>query len=169
MWSVAGLSPRRPGFIPRSFHVRFMVDTVALVQVNLSVLLFFRQYHSTSAPHSQSLASTILPVPHTHSHSPVPFHQCPTLTVTRQYHSTSAPHSCLMYQQLSLPSPSLSVLLKLISIFCFILFPPFTTIYKNFVGTNRSTSPHFIYYCYYLAPTCFGILAILMELTPGFH
>jgi hypothetical protein len=32
---VAGLSPRRPGLDPRSVHVRFVVDKVALGQVFL--------------------------------------------------------------------------------------------------------------------------------------
>jgi hypothetical protein len=45
-WSVAGLSPWRPGFIPRSFQVRFVVYTVALVQVDLSAV----QFHYTVAP-----------------------------------------------------------------------------------------------------------------------
>jgi hypothetical protein len=37
---VAGLSPRRPGFAPGSFHVGFVVDKVALGQVFLRVLWF---------------------------------------------------------------------------------------------------------------------------------
>jgi hypothetical protein len=37
---VAGLSPRRPGFYPGSFHVRFVVDKVALGQVFLRVVGF---------------------------------------------------------------------------------------------------------------------------------
>ena len=52
---VSGFSTRRPGFDSRSFHVRFMVDKVALGQVFLRVLRFFPcQYHSTSAPYSSS-------------------------------------------------------------------------------------------------------------------
>ena len=38
--SVAGLSPRRPGFDPGSVHVGFVVDNVALGQVFLRVLRF---------------------------------------------------------------------------------------------------------------------------------
>jgi hypothetical protein len=37
---VAGLSPRRPGFAPRSIHVGFVMDKVALGQVFLRVLRF---------------------------------------------------------------------------------------------------------------------------------
>jgi hypothetical protein len=37
---VAGLSPQRPGFAPRSIHVGFVVDRVALGQVFLQVLRF---------------------------------------------------------------------------------------------------------------------------------
>jgi hypothetical protein len=37
----AGLSPRRPGFVPGSRHVGFMVDKVALGQVFLRVLRFY--------------------------------------------------------------------------------------------------------------------------------
>jgi hypothetical protein len=37
---VAGLSPRKPGFDPRSVHVRFVMDKVALGQVFLPVLRF---------------------------------------------------------------------------------------------------------------------------------
>jgi hypothetical protein len=41
LWSlVAGLSQRRPGFELGSFHVRFMVDIVALGQGFLRVILF---------------------------------------------------------------------------------------------------------------------------------
>jgi hypothetical protein len=36
--SFAGLSPRRPGFSPRSVYVGFVVDSVALGQVFLRVL-----------------------------------------------------------------------------------------------------------------------------------
>jgi hypothetical protein len=39
-WLVAGLSPRRPGFAPRSINVGFVVDKVALRQVFLRVLRF---------------------------------------------------------------------------------------------------------------------------------
>jgi hypothetical protein len=37
---VAGFSPRRPGFAPRSVHLEFVVDTVVLRQVFLRVLRF---------------------------------------------------------------------------------------------------------------------------------
>jgi hypothetical protein len=37
---VAALSPRRPGFDPRTVYVRFVVDTVALGRVFLPVLRF---------------------------------------------------------------------------------------------------------------------------------
>jgi hypothetical protein len=37
---AAGLSPRRPGFDPRSVHVGFVVDKVVLGQVFLRVLRF---------------------------------------------------------------------------------------------------------------------------------
>jgi hypothetical protein len=46
---VAGLSPRRPAFDPRSAHMGFVVDKVTPVQVFLTVLLP-RQYHFTNAP-----------------------------------------------------------------------------------------------------------------------
>jgi hypothetical protein len=38
---VSGLSPRRPGLDPGSFHVGFVVDKVALGQVFLRVLRFY--------------------------------------------------------------------------------------------------------------------------------
>jgi hypothetical protein len=38
---VAGLSPRRPAFASRSFHVGFVADIVALGPVFLQVLCFF--------------------------------------------------------------------------------------------------------------------------------
>jgi hypothetical protein len=38
---VAGLPPRRPGFDPRSVHVGFVVDKVALGQVPTRVVRFF--------------------------------------------------------------------------------------------------------------------------------
>jgi hypothetical protein len=34
-WLVAGLSPWRPGFMPQSVHVGFVVDEVTLGQVSL--------------------------------------------------------------------------------------------------------------------------------------
>jgi len=37
---VAGLSPRRPGFAPRSVYVGFVVDKVALGQIYLRVFKF---------------------------------------------------------------------------------------------------------------------------------
>jgi hypothetical protein len=49
--SVAGLSPRRPGFNPGSVHVGFLMDKVALGQVPPPrILRFSRQFHSTGAP-----------------------------------------------------------------------------------------------------------------------
>ena len=54
---VAGLSLRMLGFSPRSGHLRFMVDRVALGQVYFSprvFLLFPCQYHSTNTPCSSS-------------------------------------------------------------------------------------------------------------------
>jgi hypothetical protein len=42
MKCVSCLSPRRPGFDPRSFHVGFLVDKVALGQVFLRILRFSR-------------------------------------------------------------------------------------------------------------------------------
>jgi len=38
---VAGLSQRRHGFVPKTVHVRFVVDKAVLGQVFLSVLRFF--------------------------------------------------------------------------------------------------------------------------------
>jgi hypothetical protein len=52
---VAGLSPRRPGFDPRSVHMGFVVDKVALGLVFLPVLQF-------------SPVSIIPPMLHTHLH-----------------------------------------------------------------------------------------------------
>jgi len=50
---VAGRSPRIPGFGPRSVHVSFMVDTVALGHDILQYCCCFPcQYHSTNAPYS---------------------------------------------------------------------------------------------------------------------
>jgi hypothetical protein len=40
MLIVAGLSPQRPVFTPGSFHVGFVVDTVALKQSSLSSSVF---------------------------------------------------------------------------------------------------------------------------------
>ena len=85
---VAGLSPRRAGFDPRSVSVRFAVEKVAVSQVSLPVLLFSPcQHHSNNAPLSP--VSTIPPV----LHSPLSalFHQCSTLPC--QHHSTNAPLS----------------------------------------------------------------------------
>lgn len=51
--SVAGLSPLRPGFNPRSVLVRFVLEEMTLEEVILPVISFFsRQYHSTNAPSS---------------------------------------------------------------------------------------------------------------------
>ena len=50
---VPGLSQRLPGFGPRSVHVSFMVDTVALGHDFLQYCCSFPcQYHSTNAPYS---------------------------------------------------------------------------------------------------------------------
>jgi hypothetical protein len=53
---VTGLSLRRPGFVPGSLHVGFVVDKVALEQVSLHVFLFFvgsgGQYHCSVAIHT---------------------------------------------------------------------------------------------------------------------
>jgi hypothetical protein len=47
---VAGLSPRRSGFAPRSIHVGFVVDKVTLGRVfSPSSSIFPCQYHSTVA------------------------------------------------------------------------------------------------------------------------
>jgi hypothetical protein len=48
---VTGLPPRRPGFDPRSIHVRFLVDKVVLGQVfSASTSVFRCQFHSIGAP-----------------------------------------------------------------------------------------------------------------------
>jgi hypothetical protein len=48
---VAGLSPRRPEFDPRSVHLGFMVDKLALGQgFPSSTSVFPCQFHSTGAP-----------------------------------------------------------------------------------------------------------------------
>jgi len=54
-WLVAGLSKRRPGFDPRSVHVRFVLDEVAMGQVFLCILQF-------------SIVYKISPKFHTHLH-----------------------------------------------------------------------------------------------------
>jgi hypothetical protein len=46
---IAGLSPRRPGFDHRSFHVKCLIDKVGLGRGFLQVFLFSCQYHSTNA------------------------------------------------------------------------------------------------------------------------
>jgi hypothetical protein len=90
--SVAGLSPRRPVFDPRSVHVRFVVHEVALGQISLPVLQF-------------SPVSIIPPMLHTHSFTyhpryimflsqyfsfllSVPFHQCSILVFIYHRHYT---------------------------------------------------------------------------------
>jgi len=61
-WSILGISLRWPNFDPRSVHMRFMVDKVALWQVFSQHFCFFScQYHSTRAPYSPS--SYRLPLP----------------------------------------------------------------------------------------------------------
>jgi hypothetical protein len=54
---TADLSPVRPGFDPRSVHVRFVVDK-APGHVFLPVLRIPCQYHSADAPYSSSSTST---------------------------------------------------------------------------------------------------------------
>jgi hypothetical protein len=49
MAQVVSLSPCRSRFSPRSVHVGFLVDRVALGQLSLRVLRFPCQYHSTVA------------------------------------------------------------------------------------------------------------------------
>jgi hypothetical protein len=44
----AGFQPWEPGFMPRSVHVDFVVDKVALRPVSLQVLRFSHQYHSSA-------------------------------------------------------------------------------------------------------------------------
>ena len=51
----ASLSPRKPGFGPVSVHLRYVLDTLILVQVSVRVLPL-------------SVATTIPPVLHTHLH-----------------------------------------------------------------------------------------------------
>jgi len=51
--SVAGLSPRRPMFDPRSGHVRFVVKLL-WARFFSQYFGFPRQYHSTNAPYSSS-------------------------------------------------------------------------------------------------------------------
>jgi hypothetical protein len=48
---VTSFSLWRPVFTPKTVHVGFVVDKVALVQVLLKVLQFFCQYHFIDAPH----------------------------------------------------------------------------------------------------------------------
>lgn len=49
---VAGLSPRRSGFVPMSVRVRFMVDDVAMEQwFSSSPSVFPCHYHFTNAPY----------------------------------------------------------------------------------------------------------------------
>jgi hypothetical protein len=94
---------------------RFVVDRVALWQVSLTVLRFYRQYHSTNAPYSfihlpPTLYNVSLPV--LQFPLSVSFHQCSILIHTSttiavycfspstsglpcQYHSTNAPYSVI--------------------------------------------------------------------------
>jgi hypothetical protein len=53
---VPGLSSKRPEFAPRSVHVGFMVDKVALGQVFLQFFVFPCQYHSTMGLHTHILS-----------------------------------------------------------------------------------------------------------------
>jgi len=56
---VAGLSPRRPGFCPRTVHVGFAGDSMALEQVLLRVSVFLCYYSSAvySTPFSYSFVT----------------------------------------------------------------------------------------------------------------
>jgi hypothetical protein len=54
---VAGLSPRRQGFAPRSIHVEFVVDKAALRQVLSKFFGFPCQYHSTVVLHTRISSS----------------------------------------------------------------------------------------------------------------
>jgi hypothetical protein len=56
-WSVAGHSPRRHWFNPRSVHVRFMVDKLALGQVLYKVLQFSHTITIPPMLHTRSLIS----------------------------------------------------------------------------------------------------------------
>jgi len=58
--SVAGLSPRKPGFDPWSVHVRFVVDKVALRQVFLPALRF----PLSVSFHQSSIAIPLPPTSH---------------------------------------------------------------------------------------------------------
>ena len=49
------LSPRRPGFVPKSVYLKFLVDKLVLENVYLRIILLSPcQYHSNSAPYSFS-------------------------------------------------------------------------------------------------------------------
>ena len=82
---------------PREVAENRAVDTVALVQVYLSVLLFFRQCHSTSAPHSVTYTHSTS-APHSQSPTlipPVPHTQSPTL-IPPVPHTHSHLHAALV-------------------------------------------------------------------------
>jgi hypothetical protein len=55
--SVSGFSPWRPGFNPKSFHVRLVVDKVTLGQFFLRVLRFSPVSTITLMFHIHSLVS----------------------------------------------------------------------------------------------------------------
>ena len=79
---VAGRLTRRHGFDPRSVHVRFDVDKVAVGQAFSQYFSFPCQYHSTNAPYSfihlpPTLYNVFLPV--LQFPPSVSFHQCSTL------------------------------------------------------------------------------------------
>jgi hypothetical protein len=58
-WLATGLSPRRPGFAPRSIHVGFVVYKVTLEQVfSPSSSVFPCQYHSTFMNNMSSSGSS---------------------------------------------------------------------------------------------------------------
>jgi len=52
---------------------------------------------------------------------------------------------------------------------CFIFFIPCITIYEIIGDTNKYKILKPMYFLYYLAPTCFGTVAILRKLTQQLH
>jgi hypothetical protein len=75
-------SPKGPGFVHRSVHVGFVVDTEAVGQVFFWVFQFFRhQYHSIVAPYSLmyylglDIGPNSKPIPHRY------FHPITTITI----------------------------------------------------------------------------------------
>ena len=108
-WLVAGLSPPRPGFNPRSVYAKFLAEKVYLEQAFLRALLFplsvsFHQCsmpihspttHATCFPPSTAVfpVSTIPPMLHAHSFTYHPRYMFPSqhCCFPCQYHSTNAP------------------------------------------------------------------------------